>query len=191
LLPTFIFSISKVFGGFADEKYTFYSQPLIKSTQNGTVHNRNQGIEMFSETGQRLAWISHFQGIITKFGNIHFLTTEKGRDCFQRKQWHFLGDSTTTELMHDIALLLSRTEEEILPGGYKFPRNSIDTDETNAMVLAKSSPDRETTVRFYENHRNMTTTSDKIFLRHRFIRHRNLNSDRGDFRSPLAPKRGR
>jgi hypothetical protein len=87
-----------------------------------------------------------------------------------------------TELTHDLALMLSGTSEKVATLDYyakatRYPGPGVNAPMDNTYILAKSVPNRETTVKFDPNHRNMTIQSNDTFVRHRFIGHRDLGRD--------------
>ena len=100
--------------------------------------------------------------------------------------WLLLGDSTMSEVAHDLALLVGANERREAAARYyaaatRFPGRGVNTDEPNALVLERGR-DSRTVVRFAPNHRNMTVEvadpAPRALLRSRFVGHRDL---RGDF----------
>jgi hypothetical protein len=115
-------------------------------------------------------------GVVNLNGtSIQLIDTIKARNCLTSKYIAILGDSTLSEVTHDLAILLSgmaKTPQELDKYLYRATRLSPTDSAPTFLDLPLN-----VSAKFYTNHRNFTIACEplNIYVRHRFTGHWALN----------------
>lgn len=96
------------------------------------------------------SWVAALGLFLRTYESRQTFSVDTVRKCLSDKSWLFLGDSTMSEVMHDLALFLSATHGanetlDYFSRATRFPGAGVNSPIENTYVLKKGIHERETT----------------------------------------------